>query len=262
MAGRRDDSLIAQIESDALDESVPIATALRKCVVLGGKSGSAELRDWATRELKGYGPDDDLPDYRVVAAPLLIDAISGNFQIKRQQFPPSGLPDFAREHIKEEVKLRDGIGGIEALLDQAEIKLMPTMASDLARYMNAENGDPFQTIMSIYWGVSHAAIKGVLDQVRTALTQLVAELRAAMPGGQDVPSPEAANQAVHVVVTGRRARVNMTTAQASGETATASNTSNAAPPEETGWWTHTRKVWAFAVGTATIVAAVAAVIAL
>ena len=40
--------LIAEIEGDALDDHVPVATALRKCVVLGGRSGSEELRDWAT----------------------------------------------------------------------------------------------------------------------------------------------------------------------------------------------------------------------
>jgi hypothetical protein len=42
MSGRRDDSLIEEIERDALDESVPLAAALRKCVVLGGKSGSED----------------------------------------------------------------------------------------------------------------------------------------------------------------------------------------------------------------------------
>lgn len=53
---RREDSLIAEIERDALNERVAVATALRKCIVLGGKSGSEALRDWASRELKGYGP--------------------------------------------------------------------------------------------------------------------------------------------------------------------------------------------------------------
>ena len=34
------DNLVAKLELDAPDESVPLATALRKCIVLGGKSGS------------------------------------------------------------------------------------------------------------------------------------------------------------------------------------------------------------------------------
>ena len=263
MASRRDDSLIAQIERDALDDSVPIATALRKCVVLGGKSGSEELRDWATRELKGYGPDDELPEYRVIAAPLLVDAIKGNYQVTRQPFPPMSLPDFARKHIKEEVRLNDGVGSIEALLEQAEIKLMPPMGTDLVNYMNKTSGVPYQHIVAIYWGVSHAAVKGLLDQIRTALTQLVAELRANMVSGEELPSPEAADQAVSVVVSGKRSRVTVTTTQASGAGSTATTTSSTgAPPPQTGWWTRSRKIGAFIVGAATVIAAVAAVIAL
>lgn len=50
----RVDPLLDQIERDVLDENVSVATALRKCVALGGRSGSAALRDWATRELEGY----------------------------------------------------------------------------------------------------------------------------------------------------------------------------------------------------------------
>jgi hypothetical protein len=240
-----------------------MATALRKCVVLGGKSGSAELRDWATRELKGYGPDDDLPDYRVIAAPLLLDGISGHNHITRQPLAPFSLPEFAREHIKEEVRFYDGVGAIEALLQQDEIKLSPPRATDLAMYMNSQSDNPYQRILAIYWGVAHAAVRGMLDQIRTALTQLAAELRASMPRDQDVPSPETANQALNVVITGRRARVKMTTAQASGETATATSAStNATSPDESGWWTRSRKIGAFVVGVATVVAAVAAVIAL
>jgi AbiTii len=150
--------------------------------VLGGKSGSERLRDWATRELKGYYGQDDLPDYRVISAPLMIDGIAGNYQIKRQSFPPSGLPDFAREHISEKVELRDGVGAIEALLQHAEINLSPPMSSDLMRYMNAQSDEPYQHIERLYWGVSHSAVRGVLDQIRTSLTQLVAELRANMSG--------------------------------------------------------------------------------
>ena len=218
---RREETLLAQIESGALDEGVPVAAALRKCVVLGGKSGSERLRDWATRELQGYYGEEELPDYRIVAAPLQVDGISGNYQVTGQQFPPSGLPEFAREHISEQVRLRDGVGGLEALARQSEIKLMPPMASDLARVMNGENANPYQHINSIYWNVSPSALHGVLDHIRTALAQLVGELRANMDDNEEIPSTEAANQAVSVVVTGKRSQVKVTSAQARGDKASA-----------------------------------------
>lgn len=255
---RHEENLIAQIERDALDEEVPVASALRKCIVLGGKSGSEKLRDWATRELKGYYGDDagELPDYRVVAAPLLIDGVSGFNQITRQPIAPSSLPDFAREHLKDEVELRDGVGSIEALAQQDEIRLGPPMASDLVNYMNAHNTIPGQHITHLYWGASPTAIHGVVDQIRTALTQLVAELRATMPANDQVPSAEAADQAVSVVVTGKRSKVQVTAAKAAGRDASATATSAEAPQEDSGFWTTGRKIGAFIVGLATVAGAV------
>lgn len=253
--------MIEKIERDALDDSVPVAAALRKCLVLGGKSGSEKLRDWATRELEGYYLDDqdDLPDYRIVAAPLMMDAVRVNVQIRGQQFSPSVLPEGIREHIEERVELREGVGQIEALLKQPQIKLAPPRASDIVRLMNHEVGDPYQQIVSIYWTVAHSAVEGVLDQVRTALTKLVAELRANMSDADALPSAEAANAAVTLIQTGKRARANLTAAQATGSGTTA--TANVQPQqEEPGFWTRSRRIGGFVVGLATVGATVIAAI--
>lgn len=249
--------LLEEIKRDALDESVPLATALRKCLILGGESGSVELRDWATQELKGYANREDLPEYRKVPAPLLVDGITFNAKVTRQPFASQTLPEFAREEIQEEVPLTEGVGNIEALLGQAQINLMPPGASLLVKYMNENPDAPYgQTIMSLYWGVSHAAIRGVLDQIRTALVQLVAELSAQTSPG-DLPSAEAVDQAVHVMVTGKRSTVNVNTAQATGAGSVATTTQTSAATKGDPWW---KRYWKFAVGAAGIVAAVAAVI--
>jgi AbiTii len=38
-----------------LADTVPLSSLLQKCIVLGGKAGSEGMRDWARRELNGYG---------------------------------------------------------------------------------------------------------------------------------------------------------------------------------------------------------------
>jgi len=257
---RHKDPLIAQIEHDALDEKASLASALRKCVSLGGKSRSDELRDWATRELKGYSGINDLPEYRKIAAPLRLDGLSGSYKVTGEELPPMALPDFAREHISNELPLTQGVGELENLAKQPEIKLAPPGASDLAMYMNTQgNTNPYGHINSIYWQVSPSAINGVLDQIRTSLTQLVAELRASMPADEEIPSADEARQAVQVIVSGKRSKVQVTTAQASGPRATA----NASADEDAGesaFWTGWRKAGAFAVGLATIAGAVFAAI--
>ena len=114
---------------------------------------------------------------------------------------------------------------------------------------------PREQIISLYWQVSEPALRSVLDQVRTSLAEIVGELRAATPADQELPTPEAANQAVNIAVGGKRPRVTVTTAQSSGAGST-STAGNSGEPKETGFWTRGRRIGALVVGVATIVAAV------
>ena len=66
--GRRA-GLLSQIEQDVLDDGKPIGSALRRCMLLGSRTGSSQLREWATLELKGYPV---LPKFRItVSSPLV-----------------------------------------------------------------------------------------------------------------------------------------------------------------------------------------------
>jgi hypothetical protein len=254
---KRDDSLLAEIERDVLS-GVPVADALRKCVVLGGRLASTDLRDWATKELRGYGGDDDVPAYRTVVAPLYCDAVAGHRIITGQRISPRDLPEFTHNSISESYTIGVGVGEIEALIQQASssggmAKLSLPMAADLARYMDSQVGDPWQHITALYWQVAVSSLEGVVDQVKTTIAQLVSELRAVTPEGAELPSPAAAAQAVSVAAHGK-ARVTVNNIHATGS-ATASLQSPA-PPVEAAFWTRGRKVGATIVGAAGIVSAV------
>lgn len=56
----------------------------------------------------------------------------------------------------------------------------------------------------MYWSLSNASVRGLLVRVRTALAELVAELITLTPQDQEVPDKQAADQAVHFVITGDR----------------------------------------------------------
>ena len=172
------DTLLDGIERDALDDGVPVARALRKCVALGGRSGSEALRDWATRELEGYAREDKVPAYRIIPAQIPVFGAAFNGLVQQQPIPRTSLPDFVQEKVGDEVEFREGVGTIEAIVQSAEsagesVKISLEIGSDIARYMN--HGDPSQQIQSIYWAVATPAVKGLLDHVRTALTKLVAQ---------------------------------------------------------------------------------------
>lgn len=251
---------MSQIEAEALDSSVPIADALRKCVALGGRSRSAELREWARRELEGYGPDDELPAYRRVNAIIAIDGSTMNAVIKQQRIARSSLPDFAQEGIKEEVELPQGVAELEHLIlssDNGAIKITLPAMGDLVAYMN--NEAPYgQSISAMYWVLASSTVVGVLDRTRTNLVALVAEMRAVEPN-TDVPSAEAASQAVSVVINGgKRNKISVTTAQASGVTATAdAESSSEGLPEPSRVPAWIRGPWGVLVGVGSIVSGAA-----
>lgn len=120
------------------------------------------------------------------------------------------------------------------------------MGGDIARIMS---GDVYgQQILSIYWAVAPAAVRGVLDQIRTALTLLVAELRATMPPDEQVPSAATANQAVQVVVTGKRHNVRVNAAHGEGAASSANVTVREQKGAASPFWTRSRMIGAFVVG--------------
>ena len=110
----------------------------------------------------------------------------------------------------------------------------------------------------VYWSVSASVLRGVVDAVRTTLTEMVAEMRAGTSVSQAAPSPEVASLAVQFVVYGKGNRITVATA---GEGGTATATSGGAGPEETRFWTW-RRIGGVVVGLATIAGAVAAILAL
>jgi hypothetical protein len=244
---RRDQGLLTEIERGALDDKVSLAATLRTCITLGAQTRNAELRDWASQELDGYRNDNDIPEYRIIYAPLLIDAVTFTHKIRGQQISAMDLPDFAQDHISEKLRLAQGVGDLQALVRNAEnagktaVKLVPPGTAELLKLWNHQMQTSGQTIMALYWDVNTARIDGVLDRIRTTLVRLVSEMRATMPDNFSLPSSEQAAQAVNVVLHGgKRNQITVTAAQAD-RGATASIATNGAHKESA--WTKTATIW-------------------
>jgi hypothetical protein len=248
-------TLLSEIEGDLLN-NVPVADVLRKLIVLGGRSGSSELRDWASQELRGYADADisDLPDYRKIPGRLQLDGISGSTQIRHQTIGVNNLPEEVQARISNRVAFPQGIGEIQSLVREADesrgIQISLPAERMIARLMEEQVGDPYQHISALYWVVSRSAVEGLVDQVRTRLAELLGELRAVTPANADGPTADQASSAVHVVVNGKGNRVHV--AQANGE-GTASANSGDVP--EGRFWTIGRRIWAAMVGLATVAGA-------
>ena len=194
----RDKALIEQIEREVHDPNVPIANVLRLCVTLGGRTGSTALRDWATRELQGYPSEDDVPSYRVIGASLYIDN-ANRAGAKRipQRISPQALPKEIRESIREEVRFTEPIAVLEKrAAETEELRLTFGNSEQVAQYMTQEGWKSGQipqrqVVAGVYWLVNPVEIAGVVDQVRTALTVLVAELTTVVESDDALTSADA-----------------------------------------------------------------------
>lgn len=254
---RRD--LVTQIERGAHDASSDLPSLLRRCITLGGVTGSESLREWASRELMGYGSEDELPAYRAAAAPLVLDAHVPGGVIKGQQVPYALIPDFAREHLGDGLEFRQSISEIGEMVASAQrrgettVKLGVPLGAGVVSLMNDElqKDGTGQTIERIYWDVSLIPLTRILDGVRTRLVALISEMRAGTPAGTSIPSREVAEQAVGIVIHGKGHRI-VIQQESPGASAAMPETS------ESG----ARRIAFWVVVAATVVAAVAAVVVL
>jgi hypothetical protein len=109
MANKRS-GLLAQIEADVANHTVPLSSLLQKCIVLGGQAGSAKMRDWARQELHGYDGAETVPGYRhVPVAVMAVITNSAGYNGKTQRISDSVFPQQIREMIREKLDLEDGI---------------------------------------------------------------------------------------------------------------------------------------------------------
>jgi hypothetical protein len=59
-------SLVLELQRDALNDNVPVSNLLRKAMVISRKLRIAELEKWTNQELDGYADPEMIPEYRVV----------------------------------------------------------------------------------------------------------------------------------------------------------------------------------------------------
>jgi hypothetical protein len=267
---------LTEIEQGALDTSSDLPSLLRKCISLGAATRSARLREWASRELKGYGPDDELPEYRCTKSLLFMDAALVGGIIKGQQVPLTLIPEEARPSIQGDIYLPQPVAELMEVIssalrrDEESVRLSPPLSHELLALMNHQLAQhdrgsfassfgfgPSQVIERVYWLVPVSRFAAIIDTVRTTLIELVAEMRAGTPRGASLPTHEVAEQAVDIAIMGNRNRITISQVGPHGDGAAAGGgaaTTGTAQPESTS----RRRMW-WIVSVATVIAAIATI---
>jgi AbiTii len=214
--------LLAQIEAGVVDGTVSLSSLLQTCIMLGGRAGSEKMRDWAHRELNGYGAGDIVPEYRHARATVMAQITNmAGYNAITQRIDDRLFPKQVREFIREkfdmeDVVFGDDLGTLEGLASQGTDihRLIPPWSGFIAGTLDQFNAAPGSRTSEVYWLVPNASIRGILVRIRTALAELVAELIMLTPQDQDVPDKQAADQAVQLVITGDRPTIHYANSRA------------------------------------------------
>src|SRR5712692_6855233 len=162
------DSLVIQLQRECLDSRASTLDIMRKALVVARKLGVADFQKWIDLEMQGYKVGDTVPEYRVVGG-----------QIKAWN-PYHGWIDA----VFDDPKLQDvlshrpigqSIGEIETLVQQStagvfRIPFDPHTEHELMRAGTL----PLKPKLE----VSSAAVKGILDKVRTTVLDWCLDLEA------------------------------------------------------------------------------------
>ncbi|MFC8765985.1 hypothetical protein ACFUAG_35485 [Streptomyces sp. NPDC057193] len=266
---------LEQLERAVLDDTASLASALRQCLMLAGYARHEELRTWALKELEGYPAADELPRYRKLPAALEVELtlylpdqiIEGKTRrISVHQLPQSALD----RGIEESAPIRQGVRELEGLITISDrlIRLSPPGSAEYVLEMTRQqrqSGNESTEITALNWAIAKPSIEGLLDHIRTHLTQFVAEVRAAMPAGQQNPDPDqidsAAQQALNITG-GDNSTFHISAPHAKadrGGTASA-NVNEPAPATPQPWWHRTAVIWTAIAAMATIAGVIATVV--
>jgi len=189
------DTLLRSLRDHMLDEEEPLAGLLRKCLLLGAETGSNSLREWARKELNGYGDNEEVPEHRrVTGLAIKMNSISGNTSVTGQTIDRLQMPPKCWEYVSESIEFKQPVEELERLAGQKSLSFTTPGLAYAQTIWNQELG-PHQTILQLSFVLAGSTVAGIVGQIRTRLVDLVADLTADTPLSE-LPRKEQVDAAV------------------------------------------------------------------
>jgi hypothetical protein len=258
----RDHGLLGLLSSEVFDDSRTVTELLQMCMSLGTQTGSVNLRNWAAKELRGYEEKDKPPRFRqtlptTVMALIEEDDSTGTQLIEMplgfSETTHFGFLDSAWVNIAH-IPIRD----IERWAAQGSLKVAIFDETSAIKHLQTSldrNGESERRVRKIYKKVSQQDLSRVVYQLRVSLAELLSEITMSTPDGQEMPTKDAVDRAMRVVVSGKGNTVTLINSQAYNGSSSIEVPTSSSPDS---WWQRIRKR-GLIVGLSTFLAAVAGI---
>lgn len=196
--------IISEIIDGAVDDSVKLATLLRKMLIVAEGLQNETLKTWVLHELNGYESMDQLPPYRTlnIVAKGMFTSIAA---IMNDQPIPASVIDEKHRWWAETAYLLSAIASFEDLAKgDGNGRAINEWPADMVAYYSNKFGGGWH-LNRAWQEIPINAIRGMLDAVRTRLLQFALELKKEI--GDAEPSSQAAqaetvNNAVQTIIYG------------------------------------------------------------
>ena len=181
-------SLVDELQLDAANPVVSVATLLRKGLMVASKLELSDVPAWIDKELSGYNDGDALPPYRIVHGSLMARGPRGWVPV---QFPRNDLQEMVSEK-----QIYNSIAEIEVLSKEAG-KLTMGFPPELQQLLQTT----FEYETEFRCFLEKTRLDAILDEVRNQVLRWAIALdRAGVRGNGLAFTPaekEKANMAIH-----------------------------------------------------------------
>jgi hypothetical protein len=191
-----DESLLVALSEHSVDDDYSLANLLRACLLLGARTGSDALRAWAHHELHGYGPDDEVPEYRERSLPLFVDTQSGPVYARHQQIHRAQVPKDLLWGVPESVVFRQPIEELESMASADDPPRIAVESFPVIAGLWTKQLDMFQVVHGMYYHPTISTFVAMVGAVRTTLVEVIADLVSEAP--ITLPSKAKVDSAVNV----------------------------------------------------------------
>jgi hypothetical protein len=195
---------------DGASGDVPVATLLRRLLIVAARTETGRLAEWVRFELDGYPDADRLPPYRGPFSPEVVGHFMGvaGSELNGIQIPPSSFPADMRDSVLFRLWLLNPIAEIEEMAAKDFVEI--AWPADAVRFYNyGVHTGSIQRIVrdDMALAVAKRPIPrqifiGVMDAVRTRVLDLALELEKVAPAAGQPDAPvEAKGEAANVINT-------------------------------------------------------------
>lgn len=172
--------LISEIIEKTTDPTFPLPDLLRLCRRMSNNLDNAEFKYWLEKELEGYQPTDQLPDYRKISVESYGTFEKNPLDIRKELISIVEVPKGRRERIQF-AHIVHSIGQIDYIVKTSE-------QSVLVLHWNAEDLDEYKRELKpgflcheAHQLISVSSFVGILDIVRTRILKFCLQLRDEFP---------------------------------------------------------------------------------